>query len=485
MLRKILFSFLFVLILLISITLVFRYFVNVCDDYLLPENGVFRENVVEDAKNKTIDYLFAVEPENSGNFPEKAEYSAVIGRLKTENQYYYTIYNRNGSIAGKGKLPYPADECNIHDIRTTENKISILCEENGNGTLFEINISGNSSDSEAEISKICTFSTGLRNGKFLKMILPDTSGSFFLVAGTHCAALYNRAGDLIRMYEYDGQKSIVTSAVLTDDEVLYICGAMSSSEDGQVFSNGFAEAFDMYGKSMWVKQFLSDMNYISAVMECQISSGNLAVYGRYFDYSKSEVIMTILNNKRFEEFTIYGHGVDYYIYTTDPGHEDGAAVQASLFMSVLDKDGSEMEMTVYSSLNDFRVPSLSQEGSLNKLNAKGEFMLTSAHSKVVPGSEYYLTIDGRTLSVPGNISVLYDMDNSSGIYVYLAESANGVYKMKYFPSIDDFSSGLDELKKALRVSSVLDKIPDVLPWFFIATVGIIFLKAKNSWRVIY
>lgn len=61
MLKKILISVLSVLIFLILITGGFRYAVNICNDYLLPEDGSVTKEKLEAAKNRTVDYLFAVD----------------------------------------------------------------------------------------------------------------------------------------------------------------------------------------------------------------------------------------------------------------------------------------------------------------------------------------------------------------------------------------------------------------------------------------
>ena len=117
-------------------------------------------------------------------------------------------------------------------------------------------------------------------------------------------------------------------------------------------------------------------------MECQIKpNGNLGIYGRYFDYSESDFQMTSLEAERYDDFKIYGNGIDYYIYTSRIRSEEGGTVQSSAFLAELDLAGGETDMRVYSALNDFRVPSISQTGSLNKLNSAGEFLLTIAQAE--------------------------------------------------------------------------------------------------------
>ena len=114
MLKKILISVLSVLVFLILITGGFRYAVNICNDYLLPEDGSVTKEELEAAKNRTVDYLFAVDSASaeptpastapvsyssggSGLLSGGAEYCAVIGTLVEENKYYYAIYDSSGT----------------------------------------------------------------------------------------------------------------------------------------------------------------------------------------------------------------------------------------------------------------------------------------------------------------------------------------------------------------------------------------------------
>jgi len=89
-------------------------------------------------------------------------------------------------------------------------------------------------------------------------------------------------------------------------------------------------------------------------------------------------------------------------------------------------------MRAYSALNDFHVPSSAQEASLNKLNAKGAFVLTLAQAKTSESTLYTVNIDGASVTLPANISFYYTLEPDGWIYVYLAESGTGIYKMKYF-----------------------------------------------------
>ena len=144
--------------------------------------------------------------------------------------------------------------------------------------------------------------------------------------------------------------------------------------------------------------------------------------------------------------------------------------------------GNEKNVNVYSVLNDYRVPSISQEKSLNKLNAEGEFILTSAQATGLSADSYFLTIDKVKIEIPCNIHVIYDVDNTGGIFAYLAESSAEGYNIKYFKSAAEFSKGMEELRKALRVSRLLDYAPTVMPWGLVCVVAIILLIAKHKWR---
>ena len=120
--------------------------------------------------------------------------------------------------------------------------------------------------------------------------------------------------------------------------------------------------------------------------------------------------------------------------------------------------------------------------SLNKLNNKGEFILTLAQATDSSDDSYYLTVDGTTVEIPCHVSVYYDIDNKGGIYTYIAENSVGVYKMVYFSSVEDFSVAMSKLSRALYFSELLDYVPDILPWILISAVGIILIMAKHKWR---
>lgn len=498
MLKKILISVLSVLVFLILITGGFRYAVNICNDYLLPEDGSVTKEELEAAKNRTVDYLFAVDSASaeptpastapvsyssggSGLLSGGAEYCAVIGTLVEENKYYYAIYDSSGTQRAYGEFGTSLETCEIHDIRTGAEEIQILCEEDGLCVLYSISFSARVNGGTMKISKKAEFDPRREEETLLKLILPDEKMEYIVAAGTGSAVLYTADGQAVRTYEYE-PKNVITCGVLQDG-LLILCGAASGEEDGHGFSYGFAEAFSEAGALLWSKKLLNEGEYVSAVMECQIKpNGNLGIYGRYFDYSESDFQMTSLEAERYDDFKIYGNGIDYYIYTSRIRSEEGGTVQSSAFLAELDLAGGETDMRVYSALNDFRVPSISQTGSLNKLNSAGEFLLTIAQAEAEDSPTYHLTIDGKAVEIPSNLEVFYDLDTSGGIYAYLAESGTGIYRMKYFASAEDFSSAMLGLRRALSVSSVLDRLPEVLPWFVISVIGIILLAAKHKWR---
>ena len=471
MLKRILISFLSVLIVLISITGVFRYFVNICDDYLLPEKGRITATDIAGAENKTVDCFFAAGHKRVG----------VIGKNFKDNRLYYAFYSDDGKALARGNFGSSITECIIHDIRVVGDAVSVLCLNDGVAELYSVDFSQKNTGGAVKLNEIISFTPNLGKDTLSKLLLPDNNGEFILAAGTQKAILYDIKGKIIRSYSYSA-KSVITSGVYYNDELI-LCGADSASEDGIGFSYGFAEAFDSYGEHKWSKVIYDEVNCVSAVTECQINKeGNLALYGRFYDYSKSDVIMTTLEVQRIDEFKIYGHGSNYYIYTKKIQNDDGEKVQSSVFLAELDAQGMEKEMTVYSALNDYRVPSIAREKSLDKLNDKGEFILTLAQATDLSDDSYYHTVDGATVKIPCNISVFYDMDSKGGIYTYIAENGTGVYKMVYFSSVEEFSKGMSKLSRALYFSELLDFVPDILPWILISAVGVILIMAKHKWR---
>lgn len=498
MLKKILISVLSVLLFLIFITGTFRYAVKICDDYLLPESGIITEQELEDAKNKTVDYLFAVDPESagqpatsaarssygskgSGMPPSKSEYCVVIGTLLKEDKYYYSIYDTSGMRKAYEKFGTSLETCTIQDIRAGSDEIYILCEENGLCVLYSICFSSRVNGGAMKLSKKIEFNPQREGETLLKLLLPDDKMEYIVAAGAENAALYTVEGQLIKNYTYEPKKVISCGAF--SNGTLLLCGAGSDEEDGQGFRYGYAEAFAEDGAQLWIKKLFDKENYISAAMDCQMKpNGNIGIYGRYFDYSESDFILTSLEPERYDDFKIYGNGIDYYIYTTKIRNDGGGAVQSSAFLAELDPQGSEVDLKVYSALNDYRVPSIAQTGSLNKMDEDGNFLLTIAQAKTAESDEYYLSMGGTSAIIPNYLNILYDLDQSGGVFVYLAESGIGIYKMKYFTSVEEFASGISKLRKALRISEALDILPEVMPWFLISVIGIILLAAKHYWR---
>lgn len=500
MLKKILISVLSVLLFLILVTGIFRYAVGYCDDYLLPEGSAVPGRELEKAEKKTVDYFFAVDspaagatasaaPQNSshgsGNYGTasgKAAYCAVIGKLPEENKYYYSIYTADGKQKAYGEFGTSLENCVIQDVRTGTEEIGILCEEDGLCVLYSISLSKRVNGGSMKITKKVEFNPQREGETLLKLLLPDEKMEYILAAGTSGAVLYGLDGQPEKYYAY-APKTVITCGVLRERN-LFLCGAASAAEDGRGFSYGFAEAFSEDGTQLWSQRLLDKKDYyISAAMECQIlPNGNLGIYGRYYDYSESDFIMTSLETERFDDFKIYGDGIDYYIYTAKIRNDEGGAVQSSAFLAQLSADGSVADLKVYSALNDFRVPSISQTGSLNKLDAGGNFILTIAQAKAADSEVYHLTISGKSVEIPKNLKVIYDLDRSGGVYVYLAENGAHIYNLKYFTSVEEFASGIRKLRRALQISSMLDVMPQVMPWFLISAIGVILLVAKHYWR---
>lgn len=489
MLKRILISILSVLIILIMITGVFHYFVKVCDEYLLPKNGAVDYDAVDDAENRTVEYVFSFDAP-TGEFSSKGTTSSVcsklvvvIGRINTERRYYYNIFNSEEKIVAKGKFGEDTKTCIIRDIRVSSNGINILCENEDRITVYNISSFDNSSGDGMKSKEVVSVYPEIKEDTILDLIFPDNKGEYFIVACSKTAYVYNMKGEITKTYEYS-PKSIITSAVYSDG-VLVLCGADTDSEDGIGFSFGFAEAFDDEGKLLWSERVFNKADCVSAVTECQINNnGNIVLYGRYYDYSESDVVLTSLDNSRFEEFERYGHGNDYYVYTGKESGKDGEVTQTSAFFAEMDSSGNEIEMTVYSALNDRRVPSISQEMSLNKLNADGNISLTLAQAASLNDNSYFLTIDGEMVEIPRNVHVVFVKNTDGAVFAYISESSMNVYKMKYFSSVKAFADGMRELDRALKVSEILDYVPVVLPWMLISVLFIILLIAKHKWRVV-
>ena len=497
MLKKILISVLSVLLVMIVATGVFRFAVDICEDYLLPAGGRSTEH--ETAGDKTVEYLFAVDAAGqaaaaspaaqssyssggSGVYAASAAYCAVIGRSAKEDSYYYTIYDIEGLRKASGTFGGPAGQCVIQDIRTGKDEIRILCEENGLCVSYSISLSGRVDGGAMKIHKKAEFDPRREGETLLKLLLPDENMDYIVAAGNNSAVLYSADGHAVATYAYAQPKTLVTSGVFYDS-VLVLCGAASAEDDGHGFSYGAAEAFAADGTSLWNKKILNKADSISSAMECQIKpNGNIAIYGRFFDYSQSDVILNSMETDQFEDFKLFGNGSNYYIYTKKIRNDEGGNVQSSAFITELTPEGGEVSMNVYSALNDFRVPSISQERSLNKMNRTGEFVLTLAQANPADSATYLLNIGGKTTRIPVYIKVLFDVDSSGGLYAYLAENGTDVYRMKYFQSIDDFTKGMHRLRTAMRMKGVLDRVPAAFPWIVVCTVGVILLVAKHYWR---
>lgn len=477
MVKRVLISFLSVLIVLILATGVFSYFVNICDTYLSPDNS---------SEDVTVDYLFAIDVAASADAAASEQNNAsrsvaVVGKDKKADKYYCKLYSSDGKLLANNAFGDDTENCIIHDIRTTSDKIKFLCLEDGMPVLYCADIPSKANSETLTLEATLNLTPELGEETILKLILPDSNGEFLAVATAKRTILYDKAGQIVREYPYSA-KNVITSGVYTG-ETFVLCGAAPTSEDGEGFSHGSVEAFDNSGKSVWKKDVYRETNCVSAVTECQLdNNGNLLLYGSFYDYSKSDLVMTTLDEETIDDFKIYGHGNNYHIYTPNDVTDEEGFARPSVFIAKLDMAGNEKNVNVYSVLNDYRVPSISQEKSLNKLNSAGEFVLTSAQAASLSADTYFITIDGVTIEIPCNIQVIYDVDNNGGIFAYLSESSAKGYNIKYFKSAAEFSKGMGELKKALSVSRILDYAPTVLPWGLICLVAIILLIAKHKWR---
>lgn len=488
MLKRILISLLSVLLILILVTGVFRYFVNICDKYLLPEAGFVDDGAVKDGINRTVDYVFSLES-SVGEFGENKKIAkqeddavcVVIGRLLKDRRYYYNIYNTSGKIIAKGKFGGDINNCLIQDIRVASQGVYILCQYGEDVCLYLIDALNHEQGGGLKVKEVLDFIPNVEGDKILKLLLPDNAGNHIVVACAQSAVIYSLKGEPLKKYSYS-PKSIITSGVYSKDK-LVLCGASSVSEDGVGFSYGFAEAYDANGALLWTKRVYDETNCVSSVMECQINNeGQIALYGRYYDYNKADVVMTTLDVSRIDEFKIHGHGNQYYVYTDKKVNQEDATVQSSVFLATLDEFGNEISMQVYSALNDYRVPSISVEKSLNKLNSEGEILLTSAQATSLTNRSYFLTVNGESVEIPRNVHVIFDVDCTGGVFAYIAENSSGVYKMKYYTSVKDLSKAMYELQRALYVSEMLDFVPAFLPWFLFSVVSVILLIAKHKWR---
>lgn len=472
MIKRVLISFLSVLLVLILATVYFSFYINICNSYLLAENN---------SDGITVDYMFDVDlKDRSKSADSSSEYVALVGKDKKAGKYYCAVYSAEGKLVYRNVFGADKETCVIHDIRVTPNKIDILFSDGAVPMLYSDEISAVAGGEAAHKSELLSFPK-FEEGEILKLILPDSNAEYIAVATKEKTTLFDRNAKPVREYSYL-PKNVITSGVYHDN-LLILCGAVSASEDGEGFSHGQIEAFDNTGKSVWSRDVYYENNCVSAVMECQINNdGNLLLYGNFYDYSESDLVMTTLDEAKIDEFKVYGHGSRYHIYTGEEAKNTEGIAKTSAFIAEIDMLGNEKNINVYSALNDYRVPSISQEKSLDKLNENGEFLLTTAQAASLEADSYFLTIDKTTVEIPCNIRVLYDVDKNGGVYVYFAENGTDSYKIKYFKSAAAFSEGMSELKKALRVSRIIDYVPKILPWSAFCVVAVILLIAKHKWR---
>ncbi len=471
MLKKILISTLSVIIIMIIITGFIGHYVNTVNDYLTPDSGLSYDGLEPE-------YLFALEDRSH---TDPGRMSAVISSSENENGSHLFIYTKEGKEIFHGRIGDKADDFTIRDIRNSADRICILCEEDGTVKLYSVSVTGSS----AAVSVAAELDPGVYeqelpeyNGAFI----PDTDMRYIALTGGTSAVLYDTQNEHIKnIFTYE-KKQIISGAVLTDD-MFVIIGAYSEDRETNNFSRGFAEAFSNSGELLWSRDLFDHRNCVSAAMEIQQApDGSIEIYGRYFDYSESDIILSSLAPDRFDELRLYGHGADYYIYTGSSLRDTGESVQSSAFITELDPDGNETETRVYSALNDFRVPSILNEKSLDKLDKDGKFRLAISRAAYPTSKVYYLTVDDVSVEIPSDVKVLYTQDKSGGIYAYMTESSGCRYKMKYFTSAADFSENMTKLRSAMTFASAADKLPEAMLWFALLSLSAVVTAAKNSWR---
>lgn len=479
MLKKILISVLAVLLIMIVIAGGLRYYVKICGEYMLPESGVISDADREAARGKRPEYIFALEDYDAASQKQSLGLSAVIGTYTDKQGAYFVIYNIEGKELSHGDFGTGSEDFTVCDIRNSSSEIDVLCIEDGAYKLYSIAVpsSGIARTSvKAEISK------SEYDIKISDMFLPDGEMQYIALVSDSSLILYDTENKNTKNTYGFSTKSVISSAIYNDD-MLIICGADSDDTETNNFSYGFAEAYSDDGELIWTVKLLNRRDLVSAAMECQmLPSGNIGIYGRYFDYSESDVILSSLAPEKYEEFKMYGHGSDYYIYTGSVMRDTGESVQSSAFITEISTDGKEIDTKVYSALNDFRVPSILQSGALNKLDSDGNFMLTIARAAAETSATYHITIEDTSVEIPSDIRVIYSIDHSGGIYAYMAESADNIYLMKYFHSAKEFAAGMSELRTALGVSRAADKLPAAMMWFALLSSSVIIIAAKNRWR---
>lgn len=478
MAKKILISVLSVILIMIIIIGGFRYFVKISADYMVPAGGI-TESDRKLAKERQPEYVFALEDYGAESGKQGSGMSALIGNFTNKPGIYFDIYDKEGIAVSHGEIGRDSENFKIFDIRNSADEIDVLCSEDGVYKLYKIAVPANGiarTSVKAELTA-ADYGSGISN-----MFLPDGKMQYIALTGESSLTLYDTEKREVKN-KYSFESKSIISGVIYENGTLVLCGADSDDTETNKFSYGFAEAYSDGGELLWTAKLLNRRNCVSAAMECQIlPNGNIGIYGRYFDYSESDIILSYLPPERYDELKLFGHGSDHYIYTGSMFLNIGENVQSSAFISEINMDGEIVETQVYSALNDFRVPSILQTGALNKLNSNGKFMLTIARAADEASSTYHLTIGDTSVEVPSDINVLYSEDQNGGIYVHMAESSENIYVMKYFTSAKDFAEGMAELRTAIRVSKAADNLPKAMMWFALLSASVIVIAAKNRWR---
>ncbi len=467
MIKKTLISFICILILLIALMAGFRYYLDICGNFLIPESSTI------DSKNQSIDYVFDYQKKDASS---KDKYGVFIGEYKDKNCYFFSVFDDEGKKVSEGGFGASLETCIIHDIRIGDDGIFILCEENGYASLYFIDMKN---EKEIAMTEKLNFTMMKEEEKAIKLLLPDDECQYVLAAWTTGAELYLHNGTPVKQYEYT-EKSVISCGLFKDD-YLVLCGAESSFADINYFDVAFVEVFNARGESVFYKNLYKKSSCISAAMECQITpEGNLKIYGRYFDYRYSPVILNSLETGQYNEYKLYGHGANYFIYD-NVSKVSFDVMESSIFISEFDKDGNEKDVILFSAINDFRVPSISQEMSLDKLDENGNFELTLA--RISPERDsYFLSINGTAIEIPSNIILYYDTDEAGGLFVSLRESGSDKYSVFYYNSLDEFNSEMKVLLEAMSYANLFDTLLPVIAMSTLCLVGFILLYAKHKWR---
>ena len=468
MIKRTLISFILILIVMITIMIGFSHYVDIKDHFFIADEATINSEL------QTVDYIFDFKGKATDSKP--SEYCIIMGKYNEKDCYYYTVFSKEGKKIAEGGFGGSLSSCIIHDIRTSKDGIYVLCEENNYASLYFIDMSN---DKSINMSEKLNFNMLVGEEKAIKLLLPDENCDYIVAAGNTSANLYGVDGALVKQYQYT-EKSIISCGIYKDD-VLILCGAESEFSDIFYFNIAFVEIFNENCESVLYKNLYTKSGCISSAMECQFTEENhLKIFGRYFDYSNANVKMSSLEVNQYNEFGLFGHGADYYIYDNTP--MNGAnIVQSSVFISEIDLQGNEINVQLYSSVNDYRVPSLAQQMSIDKMDKDSSFVLTLA--RVSPEKDsYFLSANEEVAEIPLNIILYYDLDSSGGVYACVKDIDSEMYNIKYFKSFSEIEANMRELEKAMYFAELFDTAFPIMMVSGACLMGFVLLIAKHKWR---